>query len=48
MITQKGKEPNLEKVKAILDMQLPTSIVDVQRLTISLAALSELLLKSTD
>lgn len=48
MVTQRGIEPNPEKVKDILEMQPPTSITEVQRLTSRLAAFSRILSKSTD
>lgn len=48
MVTRKEIKPNPEKVKAILDMQLPISTTDAQRLTGRLAALNRFLSKSTD
>ena len=39
MITHKGIEANLEKVQAVIDMQSPSSIKEVQRLTDRLTAL---------
>lgn len=40
MVTHREIEQNLEKVKAILEMQLLTTITEVQRLTGQLAAIS--------
>ncbi|XP_019163604.1 PREDICTED: uncharacterized protein LOC109159946 [Ipomoea nil] len=48
MVTKRGIEPNPEKVQAILDMQPPTTVKDLQRLTGRLAALSRFLSKSAD
>lgn len=48
MVTRRGIEPNPEKVRAILDMQPPTTITEVQRLTGRMAALSRFLSKSAD
>ncbi|XP_019153722.1 PREDICTED: uncharacterized protein LOC109150267 [Ipomoea nil] len=45
MMTKKGIEPNPVKVKAILDMQPPTTVREVQQLTGRLAALSRFLSK---
>ncbi|XP_019167796.1 PREDICTED: uncharacterized protein LOC109163501 [Ipomoea nil] len=46
MVTQRGIEPNPEKIKAILDMQPPTNLLEIQKLTGRLAALSRFLSKS--
>jgi hypothetical protein len=48
MLTQRGIEANPEKVKAILDLQLPTTVREVQRLTGRLAALGRFLARSGD
>ncbi|XP_031111906.1 uncharacterized protein LOC116015878 [Ipomoea triloba] len=48
MVTRKGIEPNPEKVKAILDMQPPGTLKELQRLTGRLAALNRFLSKSAD
>ncbi|XP_031104440.1 uncharacterized protein LOC116007921 [Ipomoea triloba] len=48
MVTQRGIEPNPEKVKAILDMKPPTTLKEVQRLTGCLAALSRFFSKSAE
>ncbi|XP_019157296.1 PREDICTED: uncharacterized protein LOC109153863 [Ipomoea nil] len=45
MMTKKGIEPNPAKVNAILDMQPPTTIREVQQLTGRLAALNRFLSK---
>lgn len=47
IVTQRGIEPNLEKVKVVLDMKPPTSITDVQSLIGRPVALSRFLSKST-
>ncbi|XP_057443228.1 uncharacterized protein LOC130735146 [Lotus japonicus] len=43
MITRRGIEANPDKCKAILEMQSPTSVKDVQKLTGRIAALSRFL-----
>ncbi|VFQ68756.1 unnamed protein product [Cuscuta campestris] len=43
MVTKRGIEPNPEKIWAITEMQAPTSVRDVQKLTGRLAALSRFL-----
>ncbi|XP_019159714.1 PREDICTED: uncharacterized protein LOC109156332 [Ipomoea nil] len=48
MVTKRGIEPNPEKVQAIIDMQPPTTVRDLQRLTGRLAALSRFLSKAAD
>ncbi|XP_031096938.1 uncharacterized protein LOC116001189 [Ipomoea triloba] len=48
MMTGRGIEPNPEKVRAIMEMQPPRSVKDVQRLTGRLAALSRFLSKSAE
>ncbi|XP_019181909.1 PREDICTED: uncharacterized protein LOC109177020 [Ipomoea nil] len=45
MMTKRGIEPNPAKVKAILDMQPPTTVREVHQLTGRLAALSRFLSK---
>ncbi|GAA0187298.1 hypothetical protein LIER_34586 [Lithospermum erythrorhizon] len=45
-ISERGIEPNLDKIKALLDMKLPESYKDVQKLTGYLAALSRFIFKS--
>ena len=45
MITHRGIEANLEKVQAVIDMQSPSSIKEVQELTGRLTALGKFLLK---
>ncbi|VFQ66010.1 unnamed protein product, partial [Cuscuta campestris] len=46
MVTKRGIEPNPEKIKAIVEMQPPTSVRDVQRLTGRLAALNRFLART--
>ncbi|VFQ98565.1 unnamed protein product [Cuscuta campestris] len=43
MVTKRGIEPNPEKIRAITEMQAPTFVRDVQKLTGRLAALSRFL-----
>ncbi|VFQ86173.1 unnamed protein product [Cuscuta campestris] len=45
---KRGIEPNPEKVRAILDMEAPRNVKEVQRLTGKLAALSRFLSKVAD
>ncbi|XP_031120385.1 uncharacterized protein LOC116023521 [Ipomoea triloba] len=47
-MTGRGIEPNPEKVRAIMEMQPPRSVKDVQRLTGRLVALSRFLSKSAE
>lgn len=48
MVTQRGIEPNPEKVKDILNLQPPRNVKEVQGLTGRMAALSRFLSKSAD
>ncbi|VFQ71635.1 unnamed protein product [Cuscuta campestris] len=48
LVSRRGIEPNPEKVKAILDMEPPRSIKEVQRLTGKMAALGQFLSKSSE
>ncbi|KAL0426873.1 UNVERIFIED_CONTAM: Retrovirus-related Pol polyprotein from transposon opus [Sesamum latifolium] len=48
MISQRGIEVNPEKIKAILEMQPPKNIREVQRLTGRLAALNRFISRSSD
>ncbi|KAL0458670.1 UNVERIFIED_CONTAM: Ribonuclease HI [Sesamum latifolium] len=48
MVTQRGIEANLSKIKAILDMKAPSSINEVQQLTGRIAALSRFISKSAE
>ncbi|KAL0294002.1 UNVERIFIED_CONTAM: Retrovirus-related Pol polyprotein from transposon.6 [Sesamum radiatum] len=48
MVTQRGIEANLDKIKTILDMGPPTNINQVQRLTGRIAALSRFISKSAE
>ena len=45
MVSKRGIEANLDKIKAILGMEAPTSINDVQKLTGGLAALGRFISK---
>ena len=45
MITHWGIEVNLKKVQAVMDMQAPTSVKEMQRLTGRLTALGHFLSK---
>ncbi|XP_019159880.1 PREDICTED: uncharacterized protein LOC109156477 [Ipomoea nil] len=48
MVTKRGIEPIPEKVQAIIDMQPPSTVKDLQRLTGRLATLSRFLSKAAD
>ncbi|KAL0415979.1 UNVERIFIED_CONTAM: hypothetical protein Slati_3429800 [Sesamum latifolium] len=48
MVTQRGIKANPDKIKAIIDMEPPTSINEVQRLTGRIAALSRFISKSAE
>lgn len=48
MMSERGIEPNPDKVRAITDMQPPRSVKEVQKLTGRLAALSRFLSKSAE
>ncbi|KAL0374037.1 UNVERIFIED_CONTAM: hypothetical protein Sradi_3319400 [Sesamum radiatum] len=48
MVTQRGIEANLLKIKAILDMKAPTNVNEVQRLTGRIAVLSRFISKATE
>ena len=48
MVSQRGIEANLEKVKAILEMSSPKTIKEVQKLTGRIAALNSFVSKVTD
>ncbi|VFQ98655.1 unnamed protein product [Cuscuta campestris] len=48
MVTKRGIEPNPEKIRAITEMQAPTSVRDVQKLTSRLVALSRFLSRSAE
>ena len=48
MISKRGIEANPDKIKAILDMEPPHSIKDVQKLTGIVAALGRFISKSGD
>ena len=48
MVSQRGIEANLKKVKAILDMTSPMTVKEVQRLTGRIAALNRFVSKATN
>ena len=48
MVTQRGIEANLKKIKAILDMKHPSNKKEVQQLTGRVAALSRFISKSIE
>ncbi|VFQ78624.1 unnamed protein product [Cuscuta campestris] len=48
LVSRRGIEPNPEKVKAILDMEAPRSIKEVQCVTRKMAALGRFLSKSSE
>ena len=48
MVSQRGIEANLDKIQAILDMEPPKNIKEVQSLTGQIAALNRFVSKATD
>ena len=48
MVSQRGIEANPEKVRAILDMALPKTVKEVQKLTGRIAAFNKFVFKATD
>ncbi|XP_074342296.1 uncharacterized protein LOC141679804 [Apium graveolens] len=48
MVSKRGIEANPDKIKSILDMELPHSIKDIQKLTGRIAALGRFISKSGD
>ncbi|GKU93221.1 hypothetical protein SLEP1_g6829 [Rubroshorea leprosula] len=48
MVSRRGIEVNLEKIRAIVDMEPPKSVKDIQRLTGRVAALHRFISKSAD
>ena len=48
MLSQRGIEANLEKVRAILDMTSPKNVKEVQKLTGRIVALNKIISKATD
>uniref|UniRef100_A0A803NLM1 Uncharacterized protein n=1 Tax=Cannabis sativa TaxID=3483 RepID=A0A803NLM1_CANSA len=48
IVNARGIEPNLEKIKALIEMPSPTKPNEVQALTGRMAALNRFILKSTD
>ena len=48
MVSQRGIEANSEKVQAIIDMTLPKTVKEVQKLTGQIAALNRFVSRATD
>ena len=48
MVSQRGIEANPEKVRAIIDMALPKTVKDVQKLTGRIAASNRFISRATD
>lgn len=48
MVSQRGIEANPEKIKALIEMQSPRMVKEVQRLTGRVAALNRFISRSTD
>ena len=48
MVSQRGIEVNLEKVRAIINMASPKTVKDVQKLTGRIAALNKFVSRATD
>ena len=48
MVSQRGIEANPDKIQAILDMEPPKNIKEVQSLTRQVAALNRFVSKATD
>ena len=48
MVSERGIEANPEKIKAVQDMNPPTSVKNVQKLTGQIAALNRFLSKSAE
>lgn len=48
MVIKRGIEANPDKIKAILDMESPKTVKDVQKLTVRVAALGRFKSKSND
>ena len=48
MVSQKGIEANPEKVQAIINMTLPNTVKEVQKLTRRIAALNRFVSRATD
>ena len=48
MLSQRGIEANLEKVRAILDMTSPKTVKEVQKLTGRIVALNKIVSKATE
>ena len=47
-VNSRGIEANLEKIKAVLDMQMPSNTKEVQRLTGRIATLSRFISRASD
>lgn len=48
MVNQRGIEVNLDKIKAVLEMEAPRAVMEVQRLTERLTNLNHFVSKATD
>ena len=48
MVSQRGIEVNLEKVRAIIELELPRTVKEVQSLNRKIAALNRFISKATD
>ena len=48
MVNERGIEANPEKIRALIDMQSPRKLKEVQSLTSRIAALSRFISKATD
>ena len=48
MVSKRGKEANLQKIKGILDLKSPSTLKELQSLTGRLVALSKFLSKAID
>ena len=48
LVDKRGNEANPDKIQAILDMQSPKSVKEVQKLTRCVVALGRFMSKSTD
>ena len=48
IVNSRGIEENIDKIKAVLDMQPPSNIKEIQRLTKRIAALSRFVSRSSD
>ena len=48
MVSQKGIEVNPEKIRAIIELELPRTVKEVQNLNGKIPALNRFVLKATD